>query len=502
MISMSTVESIRQKHRNGMTIAQICREEKVDYKTAKKYIEKEDFSEPLPARQERPKIVDLYKDWIVQLLKENEHNWYKQKLTAKRIYKLLKEAYPAAKISYSSVNRFLIEYNKKNKKDAGFSHLTWYPGEAQADFGEADFDTVCGRQRLKYLVLSFPYSNKAFVQIFRGENCECVMQGLLYIFEYIGGVPGKIVFDNATGIGRRTCKILEENEVFIRFRIHYGFESRFCNPYAGHEKGNVETNVGYIRRNMFSPPIQIPSDIQEFNETELLVMNEKLMGERMHYIHQKPVDELFEEERETALLPLPPKRFAAKRILNRKTDNYANVTLENIHKYTLPSEYRNSEVIVETWAWKVSVYDLNGCLIEEFDREYGSERTESVSAVTSLKSLVRKPGSWSNSIFRANLLNGNPFKEYLDRTRDENLKHRIFYEFEKAMGSFEYTVVMEAFTEMAAREVDMTKECNVMACCSRVNSCPVDFSFNPTGVSLDKYGCFMMYEGENDNAAI
>ena len=52
------------------------------------------------------------------------------------------------------------------------------------------------------------------------------------------------------------------------------------------------------------------------------------------------------------------------------------------------------------------VYDLNGTLIEEFDREYGSERTESVSAVTSLKSLVRKPGSWSNSIFRQTFSTG------------------------------------------------------------------------------------------------
>jgi transposase-like protein len=38
MISMSTVESIRQKYRNGMSITQICREEKVDYKTVVKYI--------------------------------------------------------------------------------------------------------------------------------------------------------------------------------------------------------------------------------------------------------------------------------------------------------------------------------------------------------------------------------------------------------------------------------------------------------------------------------
>ncbi len=60
MISMSTVESIRQKYRNGMPITQICREEKVDYKTAMKYIQKDDFSEQLPVKTEKPKVTDPY----------------------------------------------------------------------------------------------------------------------------------------------------------------------------------------------------------------------------------------------------------------------------------------------------------------------------------------------------------------------------------------------------------------------------------------------------------
>ena len=83
---MSTIESIRQKHRKGMSISQICREEKVDFKTAKKYIEQEDFSEPLPVKKEKPKATDPYKAW-----------------------------------------------RKTLKNDPGFSHLVWYPGEAQAD---------------------------------------------------------------------------------------------------------------------------------------------------------------------------------------------------------------------------------------------------------------------------------------------------------------------------------------------------------------------------------
>ena len=496
MISMSTIESIRQKHRKGMSISQICREEKVDFKTAKKYIEQEDFSEPLPVKKEKPKATDPYKDWLTKLLEENKNNWYKQRLTSKRVYDLLIEKFPDAEVSYDSVNRFVKAWQKTLKNDPGFSHLVWYPGEAQADFGEADFETPIGFLRLKYFVLAFPYSNKAFVQVFRGENCECVMQGLLTIFEYTGGVPIRIIFDNATGIGKRICKELEENPVFTRFRIHYGFESRFCNPYSGHEKGNVETNVGYIRRNLFTPVVTIPtSDFQEYNETELLTACEALMEKREHYVHHVPVNELFELD-QAELLLLPAKRFEAKRILNRKTDNYANITLENVHKYTLPPEYRNCEVIVETWAWKVAIYDLSGRLLEEYDREYGEAKTESISAVTSLNALVRKPGSWSNSIFRANLADGNPFKDYMDSIHDEELKHRIFYEFRKAMNTFDYHVVMESFTEMAARNIDMTKECNVAACCSRIESCDFDFSYNPTGVSLDKYGCFMKLSEE------
>ncbi len=36
-----------------------------------------------------------------------------------------------------------------------------------------------------------------------GENCQCVYQCLKDMFEYMGCVPVRIVFDNATGIGKR-----------------------------------------------------------------------------------------------------------------------------------------------------------------------------------------------------------------------------------------------------------------------------------------------------------
>ena len=76
-----------------------------------------------------------------------------------------------------------------------------------------------------------------YCQVFCGETAECVCQGLQDIFNYIGGVPTLLVFDNATGVGRRVMDKIHETELFSRFRAHYGFQIRFCNPYAGHEKG-------------------------------------------------------------------------------------------------------------------------------------------------------------------------------------------------------------------------------------------------------------------------
>ena len=45
-----------------------------------------------------------------------------------------------------------------------------------------------------------------------------------------------LIFDNATGVGRRIGDVIHETELFSRFRAHYHFRVRFCNPYSGWEK--------------------------------------------------------------------------------------------------------------------------------------------------------------------------------------------------------------------------------------------------------------------------
>ena len=64
---------------------------------------------------------------------------------------------------------------------------------AQVDFGEFLGCDAKGNEHKAYeLVMSFPYSNKAYAQVFPSQNQECLLIGMRRIFEYIGGVPARI----------------------------------------------------------------------------------------------------------------------------------------------------------------------------------------------------------------------------------------------------------------------------------------------------------------------
>jgi len=141
------------------------------------------------------------------------------------------------------------------RPEPGYLPLEHIPGEAQADFGDAEYyenGRLCSG---KYLNLSFPYSNKGYFQVSKGENQECLFEGLIAIFEHIGGVPPKIGSIIPRPLSPRCSKRGERTltDDFIRFSEHYGLKAIFCNVEAGHEKGNVESKVGYHRRNWLVP---------------------------------------------------------------------------------------------------------------------------------------------------------------------------------------------------------------------------------------------------------
>jgi len=497
MLKMPNVAMIRDLSMRGKSKTMICKETGCTFKTVSKYLEQNDFSTPVKVVKHRPTKLDPYKDEIEKLLLTNKKNWYKQHLTGKRLFTILKNNHPELEVSYSAFTRYLKRIRDEEHREVGqdYSRLVWHPGEAQADFGEADFKTYNGEiKRYKFFVLSFPYSNIAFTQIFCGENVECVCQALINLFEQIGCIPNRIVFDNATGIGRRICNVLYENEIFMRFRTHYHFFASFANPQAGHEKGNVESNVGYIRRNLYTPLITLPQDIESFNTGKLFSLCNSLMDTRMHYIKKFPVTKLFEDDKQV-MSALPSKAFKAIRQFPVKVNGYSEVVLEKKHLYKLGHVYRHKSVIVVTSAWKVQVYDVNGNFIESFDRQYGNERTETASLRTTINTVINKPNSWYNSRLRQGLGDTNLLVQYIDSQKENKHVSHIFREIKKTLELYDFDMALHAAEQLIETRQKLTTS-NLIMFCSRLQTGSPDLCINSTGVDLNQYNLLMSSKNE------
>lgn len=107
-------------------------------------------------------------------------------------------------------------------------------------------------------------------------------------FAYFGGVFEKLRYDNLTSAVKRILRGHQREDTmrFIAFRSHWGFESEFCTPGEGHEKGGVEGEGGYFRRNHSVPVPKVAS----WEELDVLLWEcsrndeQRIIGERTEIV--------------------------------------------------------------------------------------------------------------------------------------------------------------------------------------------------------------------------
>ena len=85
-------------------------------------------------------------------------------------------------------------------------------------------------------------------------------------FAYFGGVFRKLRYDNLTSAVKKILRghRREETARFVAFRSHWRFEAEFCTPAEPHEKGGIEGEAGYFRRNHWVP-VPEAADVAELN---------------------------------------------------------------------------------------------------------------------------------------------------------------------------------------------------------------------------------------------
>lgn len=203
---------------------------------------------------------------------------------------------------------------------------------------------------------------------------ECLLEGLIAVFEHIGGVPTEIWFDNTRTIVTKVIKGGERTvtERFQRFAEHYRFKPVFMNPESGWEKGNVENKVGYLRRNELVP---VPRFSSLHAQNCLLLGRCDTDMEREHYDDNDDrfISELFIEDK-ARLLSLPSVPFDPSLYTTARTDKYGRFTLDNgKHRYSASPAFCEETIQLRITSSEVIVMDSDMHEIVRHKRLYGDD---------------------------------------------------------------------------------------------------------------------------------
>ena len=395
IIEMDLYSAIRTRYTDGESIRSIAKGLGISRQTVKKYCEGSTHPKVRKTYQREPEVVnEAVKTFILGCFKEDEaEHLKKQKHTAKRIYdRLVAEKEFAG--SYSSV-RTAVRLLKSERTVPPQSSvpLSYAPGEAvQIDWGEATIYldeqktkvyTFCGR---------LCYSCDIFVQVFKASNEETFLEAQQLMFDFFGGVPRRLIFDNAKVAVKEGFGIYAKPQAkYLSFGAHYAFSLDFCNPAKGNEKSLVENLVGYSRRNILVPVPRV-ADIEELNrQLWKACVNYRESHKVQHRSH--PVKVMYQEEART-LNPIPIFRFDTSKTAIAKVDDFSTVRYEK-NNYSVPTRYLRKNVTVKGYANTVRILH-EGTEIATFSRQYGSGNTQ-YCLEHYIDLLERKPRSVQNA---------------------------------------------------------------------------------------------------------
>jgi transposase len=93
------------------------------------------------------------------------------------------------------------------------------------------------------------------IGLIRTPRNKALLEAHEHAFAYFGGVFKTLRYDNMKSVVKKILRGYQrvETDRIIAFRSHWGYQSEYCNPASGNEKGGVEGELGWFRRNLLVP---------------------------------------------------------------------------------------------------------------------------------------------------------------------------------------------------------------------------------------------------------
>ena len=297
-------------------------------------------------------------------------------------------------ISYPTVINYIRQKQQGGK--AAFIRQDYQAGESvQFDWGEVRLELNGKTQRLQLAVFTCAYSNYRWAQLYWRQDMCSFLHAHSAFFQHIGGVSAEVVYDNlrtavAKFAQRHTDK--EPTQDLLRLSTYYGFQYRFCNARAGHEKGQVERSVEVVRRKVFGRKATFDS----------LAQANQYLSEKTEALHQQTtvkgktqtIAEQFVEE-QAALLPHPITPFDAGTPKRLRVNKYSCIQVDN-NFYSVPDHLVGQHLEVKVYPQYIKVYYADNQYFTHVRRITKFEFYLKIEHY--LSTLQRKPGALNGSV--------------------------------------------------------------------------------------------------------
>lgn len=391
---MELFEQIRREYEHGVgTIKGVADKFGVHRRMVREALAGAIPKERKRAVRKKPKVGPAG-SFIDGILEADKKAPRKQRHTAHRIWCRIEKEMPELKISESTVRKYV----RKRKEELGLAKREVYiqqtynfADEAQIDWYEATAELEGEVQNLNIFCMRSMASGGAFHRAYPHASQQAFLEGHELGFEYFGGVFRVLRYDNLASAVKKILRghQREETERFIAFRSHWGFESEFCNVRRGNEKGGVEEEGGYFRRNHLVP-VPKASSLEELNRR--LLEGSREDESRVISGRSRSVGEAMNEER-GHLLPLAKEGFQIAGIhFPRVTSKGTVKVLTNF--YSVPVSV-GVEVAAKVYPAHVELWHQGRC-VARHERSFG-RYSQVLDLEHYLEVLLKKPGAMAGS---------------------------------------------------------------------------------------------------------
>jgi hypothetical protein len=199
--------------------------------------------------REAPRLGPL-KEPIEQMLAADIKAPRKQRHTAHRIWMRLRNEHPSHPVGEATVRRYVQE----RKRELGLSGREVFVPQSYELGQEAQVD----------------WFERAWPSWAAHATQQALLDAHEHAFDYVGGVFKTLRYDNMSSVVKKILRGYQrvETDRIIAFRSHWGYQSEYCNPASGNEKGGVEGELGWFRRNLLVP-VPEASDLTALNQQVL-----------------------------------------------------------------------------------------------------------------------------------------------------------------------------------------------------------------------------------------